>query len=66
MLSDIQTSMIKLLEIMELSEDQIMAVMLCLQDDEQLIALATWIDENPLTDSGDVVRKAVEMSEEDN
>lgn len=66
MLSDIQTSMIKLLEIMELSEDQIMAVMLCLQDDEQLIALAAWIDENPLTDSGDVVRKAVEMSEEDN
>ena len=43
MLSEIQISMVKLLQEMDLDEDQLMSVMLLLQDDDSLISLAECI-----------------------
>ena len=61
-LSPHQKSLIRLLQVCELDENQIMAVGLTLQEDEQIEELAKWIDENPLDSPTEIVRKAVEIN----
>lgn len=61
-LSPHQKSLIRLLQVCELEENQIMAVGLILQEDEQIEELAKWIDENPLVSPTEIVRKAVEIN----
>lgn len=63
-LSKAQSDMIECLKFLKLDQEAIVAIMLLIPKDEQIAEIAEFLLENPNATQSDILKKAVDISED--